>query len=223
MRTLCGHARNDSRRIPGLREETKQALLEHAPNVTLRQCDDGETYVRALIEFWEPVDDLLVVEHDIVFEAENVAALEECPEPWCGFVYSISTQYKACLGFTRFRRELIEAVPDAMQRAAEGRYDKIDPSRVVPDGERPFAWVRQDTRLAAVLENAGYTLHEHWPPVEHLNPAQRYIGDGSPVDRRIEVFREGRWMTLATAIDTVGLEPPWRVYEYGTLVHEEAA
>lgn len=153
------------------------SLLEWAPNVTLRQCDDGELYVRALIEFWEPDDDLLVVEHDIVFDGGNVAELEACTEPWCGFVYSISTQYKACLGFTRFRRELIEAMPDAMVRAAEARYDRIDPNRVVPDGMPPYAWVRQDVRLEQVLNNAGYRVHEHWPPVEHLNPVQRYIGE----------------------------------------------
>lgn len=177
MRTVCGYARNDARRVPGLREETRQSLLDHAPNVALRRTGDGEEWCRLLIEFWEPVDDLLVVEHDIVFEAHHVAELEACPQPWCGFVYSISSQYKACLGFTRFRKELIEAVPDAMSRAAECRYDRNDPARVVPDGMPPYAWVRQDTRLAAVLENAGYRCHEHWPPVEHLNPVQRIIRD----------------------------------------------
>lgn len=175
MKVVCGYAANTGRDHPGLYPETRAALDRYAPGAVV--CDvsgDEEAYYRFLAEHWASGEDLLVVEHDIVLRGGVIDELEACPEPWCGFVHSIGTQYLACLGCTRFRSGLICAAADAVVRAGECRYDPDDPGRVVADGIGARHWVRMDVRLAAVLRDVyGYRVHEHWPPVEHLNPRQR--------------------------------------------------
>jgi hypothetical protein len=47
---------------------------------------------------WNGDDDLVIVEHDNTFTAEQLQSFEDCQEPWCSFGY---------LRFTRFRKELM--------------------------------------------------------------------------------------------------------------------
>ena len=59
-------------------------------------------------------------EHDVVIRPDIVEAFENCPEPWCEFPYAdichphCMESWRNSLGCTRFRAELIAAVPDAL-------------------------------------------------------------------------------------------------------------
>lgn len=55
------------------------------------------------------------------------------------------------LGCTRFRKELIEAVPDALTSIPEDNWD----------------WHNMCDGVGNNLRAAGYTHHWHTPPVEH--------------------------------------------------------
>jgi hypothetical protein len=57
------------------------------------------------------------------------------------------------LGCTRFRAELIEAVPDAVSSISPGGWD----------------WHNLCHRFGENLHAAGYTQHRHYPWVEHYH------------------------------------------------------
>ena len=60
------------------------------------------------------------------------------------------------LGFVRFRKELIEAVPDLFNLV---ELDKSD----VPAG----SWRRLDSRINSALRDKKFELHEHEPVLHH--------------------------------------------------------
>ena len=81
---------------------------------------------------------------------------ESCPEPWCVFSYSNHSAEDAeawanMLGCTRFRKELIAAVPNALVEVEERWRD----------------WHYTCDGIGANLRAAGYSHHWHGPPVFH--------------------------------------------------------
>jgi hypothetical protein len=114
-------------------------------------------YYGALLEIWERGETFAVLEHDVVCRPDVVEAFEECPEPWCSYGYS-DICHKECmeawanaLGCTRFRREVLEAVPDAMSSVPVEGWD----------------WHGVCDGLGRNLRAAGYTHHWHFPSAEH--------------------------------------------------------
>src|ERR1035437_459529 len=83
-------------------------------------------YWRVLCDWWGG-DDLTVIEHDVQATPEVFAELATCPEPWCYFKYSnhspenAAAWHWATLGCTRFRKELMAKVPNALKKM-EWRY-----------------------------------------------------------------------------------------------------
>lgn len=131
---------------------------------------DPLAYWRTMLEHWVPDDDLIVVEHDVVLRPDVLVQFDECPEPWCVFGYA-DMCHEACreawanmLGCTRFRKELIAAVPDAVSSIPEDRRgwhnlcDEIAGDKVagIPTELRPSS-----------LRAAGFTHHWHSPYVAH--------------------------------------------------------
>lgn len=120
-------------------------------------------YYGALLDIWERGETFAVLEHDVVCRPDVIEAFAECPEPWCCFGYSDiccqdETGFSPCmeawrnlLGCTRFRRDVINAVPDAI-------------SAIPPEG---WDWHNVCDGLGANLRAAGFTHHWHFPPVEH--------------------------------------------------------
>ena len=112
-------------------------------------------YWSALCDFWQPWN-LTVVEHDVQARPDIFTEFAECSEPWCYFHYSNHTEENAAawhwgiLGCTRFRRELIEAAPNAV--------NDIEP--------RHRDWHYASTALGKNLRAAGFEPHVHGV-VEH--------------------------------------------------------
>lgn len=113
-------------------------------------------YWRLLCDWWVP-EDLTIIEHDVEARPGIFERFGWCPEPWCYFRYSNHTDANAAawhfgiLGCTRFRRQLIAAVPDAVTGLDERWRD----------------WHEMSTGLGMTLREAGYEPHVHEPPVDH--------------------------------------------------------
>ena len=116
-----------------------------------------DAYFGAIAEMWAEGESFALLEHDVVARPDCVQAFEDCPEPWCTYGYAdichpeCMESWANALGCTRFRKELIDAVPDALSRIpAEGR-----------DWHNLCDWIGQ------ALREAGFTHHWHAPAVEH--------------------------------------------------------
>lgn len=118
---------------------------------------DDQAYWRTLRDYWALDDDLLIVEHDIVCRPDCVEQVQSCPELWCPFAYDdmchpeCMEAWRGALGCTRFRKELIAAVPDAVA-SIEERYRH---------------WLYMGGALAVILTDAGFDHHWHEPAVHH--------------------------------------------------------
>jgi hypothetical protein len=115
-------------------------------------------------------------EHDVVLRPDVVEAFEDCPEPWCVFPYDDVCQngtswaprmedWRNQLGCTRFRAELVAAVPDALDGVP------------IANSGVPIAigwdWHSASDGLGNALRAKKYTHHWHYPAVEHHH--RRYL------------------------------------------------
>lgn len=118
-----------------------------------------DAYFGALHGWWAAGETFAIIEHDIVCRPDVAEAFNACPEPWCAFGYDdiccpgCMEAWANELGCTRFRREIIEAVPDAV-------------SSIPPDG---WDWHNLCDGLGRNLRDLGYSHHWHAPAVEHFH------------------------------------------------------
>jgi hypothetical protein len=144
--------------------ETKAALEADGWTPEYVRVGHDPTAYHTLVEgAWRQGETFAIIEQDIVPWPGSLTDLRDCPQPWCGFAYSLSTGYGAYLGCTRF--------DGAMLRERSGVFDAI--ANLPPDGTPRRYWGRLDTRLKQVLEDGGLRMHVHWPAVGHLNPDQQ--------------------------------------------------
>lgn len=127
---------------------------------------DPEAYWGLLLDLWDRQEDFVILEHDVVFQRGILGKFSVCPDPWCLHPYS-----PACpcgnprcreteqnnLGCTRFRAELMVAVPDAVNS--------------IPIELRHFS--RLCDGLAANLREAEFDHHFHEPGVSHIKGEQQ--------------------------------------------------
>lgn len=131
-------------------------------------------YYGALLDIWARGETFAVLEHDVVCRPDVIREFEECPEPWCTYGYhdichpdpwidedgmrrpSCMEAWRNALGCTRFRRELIKQVPDALAAMPEQYWD----------------WHNTCDGLGAALRAAGFTHHWHRPMVRHHRGVQ---------------------------------------------------
>ena len=139
-------------------EVNEQTFNAAPPNtIFLDVSDDNDAYWRALSYMWEEGQDFAVIEHDVICRPDVVEQFDNCPEPWCMFAYD-NMCHEACkeawanaLGCTRFRKEVIDAVPHALS--------------AIPEKDRD--WHNVCDGLGNHLREAGYTHHWHAPDVGH--------------------------------------------------------
>lgn len=118
-----------------------------------------DAYFGAFYGWWARGESFAVIEHDVVCRPDVVEGFEDCPEPWCIHGYDpychieCREAWRNALGCTRFRRELIEAVPDAVASIPLERWD----------------WHNLCDGLGDNLRAAGATHHWHDPPVLHTS------------------------------------------------------
>jgi hypothetical protein len=119
---------------------------------------DNEAYWRLLGELWLGEDDLLIVEHDIVCRPDVIEGMLTCPKPWCAHGYDnmchpeCMEAWRNALGCTRFRREVMVAVPDAISAIPPGRFRD---------------WHQLCDGVGNRLRAEGFTHHWHEPAVHH--------------------------------------------------------
>jgi hypothetical protein len=127
---------------------------------------DCQAYFRLLGGLWAAADDFLVVEHDMVPTVAMVEEMEACPQAWCTNPYVVNewgTLIEAAFGFTRFRRRLMTAEPDAMEATVA--------IPVMVNGHMWPArhWQGLDCRFDCVLGGRSYRQHAHAEIVDHLH------------------------------------------------------
>lgn len=148
-------------------------------------------YYEALLGWWDDAlaggHHIAILEHDVVCRPDIVEAFETCPEPWCVYSYA-EMCHDACreawrnmLGCTRFRYELIAAVPNAVrdipeipEKPRQGGWDwhnlcdglageGVKDGKLDQSGEMP-PWS---------LRGHGYTHHWHTPHAHHHSETAR--------------------------------------------------
>lgn len=114
-------------------------------------------YFGMLQEIWARGETFALLEHDVVCRPDVIAAMESRLEPWVSFGYSdichveCMEAWRDMLGCTRFRAELLEAVPDAVSSIpAEGR-----------DWHELCNWLGGNLRAAGFSHAWGFPWVEH--------------------------------------------------------------
>jgi hypothetical protein len=125
------------------------------------QMTNDSDYFDLLEELWEAKESFIVLEQDVVGTLKDHRRMLKCPKPYCIAPYPGpgDRMLDTGLGFTRFRKEIIETYPDLFLKI---RTDK--------DSE-PFRfkdWRRLDVRIFSQLNMAGSPPHLH-DPVRHLH------------------------------------------------------
>jgi hypothetical protein len=138
-----------------VRQEVAQAAPLAA--VWVDVSPSPNSYFGALHEMWSRGKSFAVLEHDVICRPDVIDEFESCPEPWCIYGYS-NMCHRACmeawrnaLGCTRFRSELMRAVPDAVSSIPEDNWD----------------WHNVCDGLGNNLRAAGFQHHWHEPWVDH--------------------------------------------------------
>ena len=127
---------------------TLEGVPSHAEWIDVRESPIA--YWSALCDYWGPWN-LTIVEHDVQAHSGVFAEFAACSEPWCYFTYDNFTEENAAawhwgiLGCTRFRKELIEAVPRAIEDLEDRWKD----------------WHETSTGIGMVLREAGFAPHQH--------------------------------------------------------------
>lgn len=120
-------------------------------------------YYGAMCDWWSRGETFAVIEHDIECRPDVIEAFNTCTEPWCMFGYAemchpeCMEAWRNAIGCTRFRSELIAAVPDAATNIPAELWD----------------WHNMCDGLGNNLRAAGFTHHWHHPPVGHRTELER--------------------------------------------------
>lgn len=123
-------------------------------------------YYAALSKWWARGETFAVLEHDVICRPDVVESFDACPELWCLYAYDpecpcgnpdCREAWRNMLGCTRFRKELMEQVPDAMSSVKPELWD----------------WHNVCDGLGNNLRAAGFTHHWHRPNVLHHHGVQR--------------------------------------------------
>jgi hypothetical protein len=125
-----------------------------------------DRYWEVLADLWDAGETWVNIEHDVVCRADVLHDFEPCPEPWCLHAYDNHSRedaeaWRNALGATRFRSELMRAVPDAVTS--------------IPVQHR--GWRNVCDGIGNNLRAAGYTHHVHAPAVHHHQGALAHLAD----------------------------------------------
>jgi hypothetical protein len=167
------------------------------------------SYFTALLCWWDKAlaaaragqpHDIAILEHDVICRPDIIATFESCPEPWCTYSYAEmccqdETGYSPCreawrnqLGCTRFRSELIVAVPDAVRdiprtptAPRQGSWDWHNLcDGLAGEGVTDGALDRAGAMPPGSLRGHGYTQHWHTPHVRHHSETEHLRAGRNP-------------------------------------------
>lgn len=146
------------------------------PDAQFVRIEHADHYRQLLRELWARGEAFTLVEHDVVPRTEQLAALDACPEPWCGYGYGPG-DWTPVFGCIRFRADLIAALP--------GAFD--DPS---------WPWMQLDAKFAVYAREHGFRHHWHYPHVHHARVPHNRVSDGVYEVARIPLTRDEQIGTL---------------------------
>jgi hypothetical protein len=154
MQIIVPYATNPYLIGRGLRPEVRALLDGRAEFVDVGASN--YEYWGLLERLWAERRGFCVVEQDNLPTEAALAGLEACVEPWClcPYWHGANGMLDYGLGCTRFRAEVMVALPDLFVRAL-GR-----------TGTRH--WSGMDLALAAVLHERGFRQHVH-EEIAHLH------------------------------------------------------
>lgn len=157
-------------RLTGATIDSVLAASKHAGalvrDVSFWDVSGSDTaYLEVLALHWAGGEDFVLVEHDVVPHLTALLELGLCSCAYCCFPYAWTTCVGPALGCTRFRAELLESVPDAVEQVAR------IPTAYGPPGH----WRQLDVHLMrnVLRDTHGLQPHVHTPAVTHLNPGQQ--------------------------------------------------
>lgn len=117
-----------------------------------------DAYWQLLSSLWADGQDVVIVEHDVIPDADAIEDLLDCPEPWCAqpypYVYDRLNWGLAC---TMFTATAMKRVPDLWTHVAV-MSDYLHP---------PLHWCRLDAWSHRVLTAHGIDRHDHGLQVWH--------------------------------------------------------
>lgn len=111
---------------------------------------------------WNEAETFINIEHDVIVYPGAISALLSCPEHWCAYDYSSTSNWAAegsmgilhsvHLGCMKISKEFIEKT--------KGIWDK------------PVDWHLCDVHLFDEATKAGIKPHQHFPGVVNANPVR---------------------------------------------------
>jgi hypothetical protein len=148
----------------GLQRQTLAVALSYDAQVDFVNVGENRTYATILAELWGRQETVLLMEHDVAATVGQLRSLERCAHPWCAFTYAPYDDAEfedpattVMLGCCKLSTEFMRATRRAW----------FDPS---------LPWWHCDVRISAFGRAAGIAPHQHFPNVQHLNPALQASG-----------------------------------------------
>lgn len=139
--------------------EAIEALYRAAPEAEMvNVSEDPYAYWALVSRLWHTGDPFVLVEHDIVLRPDTIERLSDCVHQWCAFTYlQAPGEPVSGLGCVKF-------IPTVPLHLEAGWGDPI--------------WQNVDATVAGLLHAAGWRVHEHKPPLRHLNPKVIALQEG---------------------------------------------
>ena len=150
-----------------LHHDVLSALPSTAEAIDVSSSDFA--YGELLVRLWSPPfdDDLMICEHDVVVNLDTVDEFIKCECGWGVNPYLVQGEEITGLGCVRWRREFMQAHPEAMRAAVR----MTNPGGMLPGHfVRLDGWVRQALRPAEP--------HVHQPRVAHHHNPEESRCDG---------------------------------------------
>lgn len=140
--------------------------------ITRQPCENNEDYYNLLKKYWGK-DDILIWEHDIVADKNNILELYFCDKHICAF------DYKRTDGFNSMHRIMINKDPNQRQPINEAvdyadfvgfGFTKIsiEAQKEIPiESFNRKGWQTLDTEFSYKMIEKQYLAHIHRPALKH--------------------------------------------------------
>ena len=187
VRVLCCFAADAGLR-PHPRTAESLKLCESSADVYIKDATgDPLGYWQNIREYWNGEDDLVVVEHDNAFTAQQFQSFSTCSQPWCLFDYWHPAAGGGGLGFCRFRKELMLRVPCS----------EVALNRFVQDSGSGVPWIDVANRLFRAVRRYHYAPHKHGT-AEHYHDEYHKDQMESLSDEERAIVKEHYDLTMFT-------------------------
>lgn len=136
-----------------LRSQLPVRVIEHDP-------EEGYSYAEVLMDLWRWPAEWVLMEQDTVPPDGALAAMVDCPAPWCTLPHWVGTHWETqSLGVARFSLAFRRQLPDLADQVL-GKPWHLGNVR---------HWRICDTQLARNMEARGIAPHVHPGRTTHLH------------------------------------------------------